>query len=50
MHFVDNEADKEKLKNAKDFFENINKWDLEKVTKSLNNQITESINRYDNKL
>jgi hypothetical protein len=23
---------------------------LEKVTKSLNNQITESINRYDNKL
>lgn len=47
--FSENEADKEKLKNAKYFFENINKWDLEKVTKSLNNQITESINRYDHK-
>jgi hypothetical protein len=49
MHFSENEADKEKLKNAKDFFNNLNKWDLEKVTKSLNNQITESINRYDHK-
>jgi DNA integrity scanning protein DisA with diadenylate cyclase activity len=47
--FSENEADKEKLKNAKYFFENLNKWDLEKVTKSLNNQITESINRYDHK-
>lgn len=49
MHFIENEKDKEKIKNAKDFFENLNKWDLEKVTKSLNNQITESINRYDHK-
>jgi hypothetical protein len=50
MQFIENEKDKEKIKNAKDFFENLNKWSLEKVTKSLNNQITESINRYDNKL
>jgi hypothetical protein len=49
MHFSENEADKEKLKNAKDFFDNLNKWTLEKVTKSLNNQISESINRYDHK-
>ncbi len=50
MHFIENETDKEKIKNAKDFFDNLKKWSLEKVTKSLNNQITESINRYDNKL
>jgi len=50
MHFKESKEDIEKLKEAKDFFDNINKWDLEKVSKSLNNQITESINRYDNKL
>lgn len=50
MHFKESKEDIERLKEAKYFFDNVNKWDFEKVSKSLNNQITESINRYDNKL
>lgn len=40
--------DSDKLKEAKKFFENVNKWNIEQVEKSLNAQITESINRFDN--
>jgi len=42
--------DTEDLKNAEKFFDNVNKWNIEQVEKSLNAQITESINRYDNLL
>jgi hypothetical protein len=50
MHFLENEADIEKLKKAEDYFQNVNKWHYDKVSKSLDNQITESINRFKNKL
>jgi hypothetical protein len=42
--------DSDKLTEAETFFKNVNKWGIEQVEKSLNSQITESINRYDNKL
>lgn len=42
--------DSDKLKEATKFFENVNKWSIEQVEKSLNSQITESINRFDNLL
>jgi hypothetical protein len=42
--------DSDKLKEAEKFFESVNKWSEEQVEKSLNAQITETINRYDNKL
>jgi hypothetical protein len=42
--------DTDKLTEAEAFFKNVNKWGIEQVEKSLNAQITESINRYDNKL
>jgi hypothetical protein len=42
--------DSDKLTEAEKFFKNVNKWGIEQVEKSLNAQITESINRYDNKL
>lgn len=40
--------DSEKLKEATDFFKNLNKWDVDQVEKSLNAQITETINLFDN--
>lgn len=48
-HYLTDEEEIDKLKNAEYFFKNVNKWTTEQVTKSLNSQITESINRYDNK-
>ena len=40
--------DSDKLKEATAFFDNVNKWTIEQVSKSLDAQITETINRYDN--
>jgi hypothetical protein len=40
--------DSEKLKEAEKYFESVNKWSEEQVEKSLNAQITETINRYQN--
>jgi hypothetical protein len=42
--------DSDKLKEAENFFDNLNKWNIDQVEKSLNAQITESINRFDNLL
>jgi len=42
--------DSDKLTEAENFFDNVNKLGIEQVEKSLNAQITESINRYDNLL
>jgi len=47
-HFLIDDTEAEKLKNAQDFFKKVNQWNIEQVEKSLNAQITESINRYDN--
>ena len=41
--------DSDKLKEATEFFKNVNKWDTEQIEKSLNAQITETINRFDMK-
>ena len=41
--------EKNKLKEATEFFKNVNKWNTEQIEKSLNAQITESINRFDKK-
>lgn len=49
--FSDTSIDKEALSkiNNDDFFKHFNgKWEYDKVQKSLNNQITESINRFKN--
>ena len=40
--------DSDKLKEAEKYFESVNKWSEEQVEKSLNAQITETINRYQN--
>jgi hypothetical protein len=42
--------DSEKLKEAENFFKKVNQWNIDQVEKSLNAQITESINRFDNLL
>jgi len=47
-HFLIDDTEAEKLKKAQDFFKKVNQWSIEQVEKSLNAQITESINRYDN--
>jgi len=49
-HYLVDESEVKKLAAAEKFFENINKWNVSQVEKSLNAQITESINRFDNKL
>jgi len=48
-HFLIDDTEAEKLKHAEDFFNKVNQWNIEQVAKSLNAQITESINRYDNR-
>jgi len=48
-HYITDESEAEKLNDAEAFFKNVNKWDISQVEKSLNAQITETINRYDNK-
>jgi hypothetical protein len=48
-HYLIDESEVEKLAAAEKFFENVNKWNITQVEKSLNSQITETINRYDNK-
>jgi len=40
--------EEKKLKEAEKYFESVNKWSEEQVEKSLNAQITETINRYQN--
>jgi hypothetical protein len=42
--------DSDKLKEAENFFKKVNQWNIDQVEKSLNAQITESINRFDNLL
>jgi len=47
----DEEAQQEEIllkENAAEFLENLNKWPIEKVTKSLENQLTEAINKFKN--
>jgi DNA modification methylase len=47
-HYIEYPDEIEKLKECGDFLKNVNKWTLEEVTKSLDAQITESINRFNN--
>lgn len=49
-HFLIDDSEAEKLKNAEDFFKKVNTWNIEQVEKSLNAQITETVNRFDNEL
>jgi len=46
-HFLIDDTEADKLKQAEDFFNKVNLWNIEQVEKSLNAQITESINRFD---
>lgn len=47
-HFLIDDTEAEKLKHAENFFKKVNQWSDEQVEKSLNAQITETINRYQN--
>lgn len=47
-HYIEYPEEIEKLKECSDFLKNINKWTLEEVSKSLDAQITESLNRFNN--
>lgn len=50
IYYSEKNIDEEnkKLKECEEFFEKVNKWTVEQVGKSLDAQITETINRFEN--